>query len=63
MTNDERIKKEIMDRLKARPHFRVYCLLCEEYCTTVSEMREMVHYDCWVEWKKSRQNPPDSSES
>ena len=57
MNEEQRIKKEIMDRLRAKPKFKIYCLLCKEYCTTTSEEREMVHYDCWVAWKKSRQKP------
>lgn len=56
MNESERIKKEIKDRLKALPKIKVYCILCGEYCTTVSSQREMMHFDCWVEWKKSRQN-------
>lgn len=57
MNEEQRIKKEIMDRLKARPKFKIYCLLCGKLCTTTSHEREMIHYDCWVAWKKSRQNP------
>lgn len=63
MTHEEKIKKEIMDRLHARPHFKVYCLLCKEYCATTSEQREMIHYDCWVAWKKSRQKPTEPTQT
>lgn len=57
MNEEQRIKKRILDDLKARPHFKIYCILCKKYCTTTSEKREMVHYDCWVEWKKARRKP------
>lgn len=57
MTEEQRIKKRIMDELKKRPKFKVYCILCGEYCTTVSSQRELMHYDCWVQWKKSRPKP------
>lgn len=63
MTEEERMKKRIMDRLKARPHFKIYCILCREYCTTASEQREMVHYDCWVSWKKSHQKPSEPAQT
>lgn len=54
MTYEERIKKEIMDRLKALPKIKIYCILCKKLCVTSSHERELMHYDCWIEWKKSR---------
>lgn len=61
MNEEQRIKKEIMDRLNARPKFKIYCLLCGEHCVTTSEQREMIHYECYISWKKSRQKPSEST--
>lgn len=57
MTEEQRMKKIIKDRLSKRPKIKVYCILCGEYCTTVSEQRELIHFDCYIKWKKTRQKP------
>ena len=60
MTYEETIKKRIMDDLKNLPKFKIYCLLCGKLCTTTSHERELMHFDCYVEWKKTRQNPSEN---
>lgn len=56
MTETERIKQQIKGELKKRPKIKIYCILCGEYCATISSQRELLHFDCWAKWKKSRQN-------
>jgi len=57
MTQEDRIKKKIRDNLKKLPHFKVYCILCKEYCTTASFQQKLMHFDCWIQWKKSLRKP------
>lgn len=60
MTEEEQIKRRIKKKLEEIPKFKIYCLLCGKLCCTTSEQREIIHYDCWVEWKKSRQKPTEN---
>lgn len=60
MKQNDKLRREILDRLHEKTYFKINCIWCGKHCATVSEEREMIHYDCWLEYKrhqKARQNP------
>ena len=47
MTYEEKIKKEIRERLKNAPRHRLYCCVCGQYLYTATRYQRItVHFDC-----------------
>lgn len=62
MNDEQRIKKQIMDRLKLSPKFHHYCCVCAKYLYTGTQFfRYTVHFDCRnkpLVYFNSPDNPP-----
>lgn len=53
MTEEEKIKRGIRERLARAPKFPTYCSICGRFAANFTRPVEVVHFDCW----KSRQEP------
>lgn len=54
MNETDKVKKRIQKELHEKSTIRIYCIICRQHCVTISEQRELVHYECWLAWKRSR---------
>lgn len=47
MTQEEDIKKQILEKLHQGEHYKLYCCVCGEYLTTATYFQMyIVHFDC-----------------
>lgn len=68
MREDNEIKKKIRERLKAAPHFYLYCCVCTRYLCCLSRFQRIIV--CWecrqapVKYYNLPDNPaPDSCQN